>query len=98
MLFGALLLWLALWILRIGLQTHGLHSNDTNSAAVQPLLRHVLQTFADGLMPPDAQRHRVQPCAASAEGLQQDSCSLQTIISSALSLVGAARAPTPWSL
>ena len=39
MLFGALLLWLALQVLRIGLQTHGLHSSDTK--AVQPLLRRI---------------------------------------------------------
>ena len=38
-LFGVLLLWLALQVLRIGLQTHGLHSSDTKT--VQPLLRHV---------------------------------------------------------
>ena len=44
-------------------------------------------TSADGLMPPGHLETRVQQCTASAEGLQQDSCSLQTRASCALSLI-----------
>ena len=54
MLFGALLLWLALQALRVGLQTHGLHSNDTKP--VQPLLRHVNKPLLISKCPQDAQR------------------------------------------